>query len=257
MALRHATETSRARRTGASVRVRSGSGGLEDRNAANTSLAGSWLRDSNPFGASYQDAPRPTATSVRVESLGNAPSRSACKAEQQPSASDPRAGPLGIAPSFRSFGGFVATFARTRSASYGFRSHLLRSTGGCPRQLTHEADVSLLGACGATCSAQCADEAGLTSRDLRALRASRTRFASAEEAARASRGERLGDVRVSIPSEVHSQCTGFASSLTSESSWLESNQHPSCSQGTCPATRLQLENLNSLSGAGAALPVGP
>ena len=54
-------------------------------------------------------------------------------------------------------------------------------------------------------------------------------------------GESLGDVRVSIPSEVHSQCTGFASSLTSQSSWLESNQHPSCSQGTCPATRLQLE----------------
>ena len=54
-------------------------------------------------------------------------------------------------------------------------------------------------------------------------------------------GESLGDVRVSIPSEMHSQCTGFASSLTSQSSWLESNQLPSCSQGTCPANRLQLE----------------
>lgn len=57
-------------------------------------------------------------------------------------------------------------------------------------------------------------------------------------------GESLGDVRVSIPSKMHSQCTGFASSLTSQSSWLESNQHPSCSQGTCPATRLQLEEVD-------------
>jgi hypothetical protein len=79
-------------RSGASVRVRSGTGGLEDRSAADyTSLAWSWLRESNPFGAPYQGAPRPTATSI-VESLGNAPSRSACKAEQQPSASDPVAG---------------------------------------------------------------------------------------------------------------------------------------------------------------------
>ena len=180
MALRHATETSRARRTGASVRGRSGSGGLEDRNAADyTSLAGSWLRESNPFGASYQDAPRPTATSVRVESLGNAPSRSACKAEQQPSASDPRAGLQGIEPRSEVLEASLRPSLSPRSASYGFRSHLLRSTGGCPRQLTHEADVSLLGACGATCFAQCADEAGLTSRDLRALGASRTRFASA------------------------------------------------------------------------------
>lgn len=53
-------------------------------------------------------------------------------------------------------------------------------------------------------------------------------------------GKSLGDVRVSIPSRMHSQCTGFASSLTSQSSRLESNQHPSCSQGTCPATRLLL-----------------
>ena len=99
MALRHAAETSRALEVGASVRLRPGSGGLEDRNAANyTSLAGSWLRESNPFGASYQDAPRPTATSV-VESLGNAPSRSACKAEQQPFASDPVAGLEGFEPS--------------------------------------------------------------------------------------------------------------------------------------------------------------
>lgn len=54
------------------------------------------------------------------------------------------------------------------------------------------------------------------------------------------RARALGDVRVSIPSRMHSQCTGFASSLTSQSSRLESNQHPSCSQGTCPATRLLL-----------------
>ena len=97
MASRLAIETTWAR--SASVRARSGSGGLEDRSAASyTSLAGSWLRESNPFGAPYQGAPRPTATSG-VESLGNAPRRSACKAEQQPSASDPGAGPLGIEPS--------------------------------------------------------------------------------------------------------------------------------------------------------------
>jgi hypothetical protein len=36
-------------------------------------------------------------------------------------------------------------------------------------------------------------------------------------------GESLGDVRVSIPSKMHSQCTGFASSLTSQSERWESN----------------------------------
>ncbi len=49
-------------------------------------------------------APIPTVSTTSVlmrrlvESLGNAPSRSACKAKQQPSASDPKAGPPGIEP---------------------------------------------------------------------------------------------------------------------------------------------------------------
>jgi hypothetical protein len=103
-------------------------------------------------------------------------------------------------------------------------------------------DVSLLGAYGATCSAQSADEAGLTNRDRScSRRESNARRFCLGGSAPEPRARAWGDVRVSIPSGMHSQCTGFASSLTSQSSWLESNQHPSCSQGTCPATRLQLE----------------
>ena len=98
------------REKGASVRVRSGSDGLEDRHAANyTSLAG--LHPQRLVWVSIPSPPLDRRMSTPADSRG--------------------------------------------------------------------IDVSLLSACGATCSAQRADEAGLTSRDLRALGASRTRFASA------------------------------------------------------------------------------
>jgi len=180
VALRHAAETSRARRTGASVRERSGSGGLEDRNAANyTSLAGSWLRESNPFGASYQDAPRPTATSVRWSHWVTLPV--VLLARRNSSL-------LRLTPGRAcKESNLVERIWNPRCDLRSDPQRLVWVSIPSPpldRRMSTPADsrgidVSLLGACGATCSAQCTDEAGLTSRDLRALGASRTRFASA------------------------------------------------------------------------------
>lgn len=74
-----------------------------------------------------------------VESLGNAPSRSACKAKQQPSASDPVASLQGIEPCFADLESASRPSLRPIAPRTGFDPVTFRSTGGRRRQLTHEA----------------------------------------------------------------------------------------------------------------------
>ena len=62
----------------------------------------------------------PSHGNQRVESLGNAPSRSACKAEQQPSASDPVAGLQGIEPRFTDLESVLRPSLRPVAPRMGF-----------------------------------------------------------------------------------------------------------------------------------------
>jgi hypothetical protein len=184
-------------RFGASVRARSGSGGLEDRNAANyTSLAGSWLRESNPLGASYQDAPRPTATSVWWSHWVTLP---------------------------------VVLLARQNSSLLRLTpwrawkdSNLRRRIWNPFRNLCSDPQRLV----GKSNPSPPLDRRVSTPADSRGTERSR-RESNAQLLLRRQRGraagESLGDVRVSIPSKMHSQCTGFASSLTSQSERWESN----------------------------------
>lgn len=153
-------------RSGASVRERSGTGGLEDRSAANyTSLAWSWLGS------------RTRGFGIRFATLR----------------SDP-----------------------WRCVAVTIRSHWRDKPAATP--VASRSKVSLFGACSATCYAQSADEAGLTT-GIGELSARVERASPLLRRQRArSAGESVGDVRVSIPSRMHSQCTGFASSLTSQ--WI-------------------------------------
>ena len=100
----------------------------------------------------------------------------------------------------------------TLSASYGFRSHLLRSTGGCPRQLTHEARRQF-------------------ARRLRRhlFRATRGRGRPDEPGSACSRRE--SSALRFLFTKRHARAAGETAS-----SCLAS-----CPQGTCPATRPQLE----------------
>lgn len=61
---------------------------------------------------------------AKVEMLGNAPSRPACKARQQPSASIPVAGLEGIEPSFGVLEAPLRAFAQARGAPYRDRTDL-------------------------------------------------------------------------------------------------------------------------------------
>lgn len=159
----------------------------------------------------------------RVESLGNAPSRSACKAEQQPSASDPVAGSRGIEPRSTDLESALQPLPEPeRLVWVSIPSPPLDRRMSTPadsrgrRQFARRLWRHLFHAMRGRGRP---DEPGFCALSARVERASHL---LRRQRARAA-GESVGDVRVSIPSRMHSQCTGFASSLTSQSERWESN----------------------------------